>query len=142
MPNRISGMLLALCMGWLGGCSTAPPSAILLREFKQHVAQNIYDNFGYSEAEVYLTALAELSDEAVSQYGDRVCESIRRGKPFQAIQDDLRQRASSDDREMPYLQIAIVAERQRCPVNGLPQVQWQRSLLFLQEWLNGGQPLG
>jgi hypothetical protein len=151
MFNRHLWIYVLLFVAFLGSCSRPSSSSAVVnqsdfikqRNFRKQVAQNINDTsaFGFSEAEVYLTFLGRLSDKEIFQYGERVCESVRRGDPLERLTEKIFNEAQNRDEAMPYVQIAIVAERQHCPESSLPQIKWQRSLFFLKERLNGGQPL-
>lgn len=72
---------------------------------------------------------------------DRTCETLRRGGSSKQISDTIQSRFSRDDQRLTYLHVAQAAEKNLCPASGFPVENWQRSLFFWKECLNGGQPL-
>lgn len=132
-----------LLSGSLVGCTRPLPDQSAMTTFKQAVTQHIQEHseFGSSEAEVYLTVLSHISDNAVYEFGDRTCETLRRGGGRKQIADAIQSRFSRDDKRMTYGHIAQAAEKNLCPASSFPAGDWQRSLFFWKEHLNGGQPL-
>lgn len=116
------------------------PDQPTVTTFNQAVAQHIQENseFGFSEAEIYLTVLSNISDEAVYEFGDRTCETLRRGGSQEQIADTIQARFSRDDERMTYRHIARAAEKNLCPESSFPVEGWQRSLFFWKERLNRG----
>lgn len=141
--KAFSTIALGLLSASLTGCSQSLPDQAAVKVFNQVVAQHIqkYSRFGYSEAEVYLTTLSNIPDEAVYEFGNRTCETLRRGGSSQQIVDTIQSRFTRDDERMTYMHIAQVAKKNLCPDRSLPVEGWQRSLFFWKERLNGGQPL-
>lgn len=141
--KAFSIMAVSLLSGSLTGCSQSLPDQSAVKVFNQGVAQHIqkYSKFGYSEAEVYLTTLSNIPDEAVYEFGDRTCETLRRGGSSKQIVDTIQSRFTHDDERMTYMHIAQVAKKNLCPDSLFPVEGWQRSLFFWIERLNGGQPL-
>ncbi|NJL55874.1 hypothetical protein HC928_12290 [bacterium] len=120
--------------------SPANPSAV--KTFNQAVTQHIYDHseFGYSEAEVYLTILANIPNQVVYEFGDRTCETLRYGGSIDQINEAIESQFTYDDQRMTYTHIARVAEENLCPASSFPAASWRRSLFFWKERFNGGQP--
>ncbi len=145
-PKRFIAAVIVLSgslLGSLAGCSQPLPEQSDITTFNQAVAQYIQEHskFGYSETEVYLTMLANIPDEAVYEFGDRTCETRRRGGSSKQIIDIIQSRFDRDDERMTYLYIAHAAEQHLCPESSFPMEGWQRSLFFWKESFNGGQPL-
>jgi hypothetical protein len=132
-----------LLSGSVGGCAQSLPDQSAVVTFNRAVTQHIqeYSEFGFSEAEIYLTVLSNIPDEVVYQFGDRTCETVRRGGSQEQIADTIEARFSRDDERMTYRHIAQAAEKNLCPESSFPAEGWQRSLFFWIERLNGGQPL-
>lgn len=132
-----------LLSGSLVGCVQSRPDQSTISSFYRAVTQHIQEHseFGYSEAEVYLTFLSHIPNEVVYEFGDRTCETLRRGGSSKQIADTIQARFSRDDERMTYLHIAQTAEENLCPEGSFPVEDWQRSLFFRKEHLNGGQPL-
>lgn len=126
--------------GIVVGCAQSGPDQPTVTTFNQAVAQHIQENseFGFSEAEIYLTVLSNISDEAVYEFGDRTCETLRRGGSQEQIADTIQARFSRDDERMTYRHIARAAEKNLCPESSFPVEGWQRSLFFWKERLNRG----
>ncbi|MDX2212086.1 MAG: hypothetical protein SFY66_02240 [Oculatellaceae cyanobacterium bins.114] len=105
------------------------------------MVQDIYNGMPYSQAEVYLTALGQLSDEEIWQYGDRVCESLRRGGNIKIITEQIASQFATHEESFVHNQIMSVAGKQLCPESSFPPAGLPRSLFFMWERLNGGAPL-
>lgn len=137
------GLAIVLLMGSLGSCANPAPNppSTSPRDFRNQVVQQIGENFTASEAEVYLTRLGDLSDGAIAAYGDRACESFRRGRSLQQMMDTLQEQFPAEEPYITHLQIVLTAQQQRCPESSFPAPGWQRWSLFLAERLNGGDPL-
>ncbi|HEY9645456.1 MAG TPA: hypothetical protein V6C88_03750 [Chroococcidiopsis sp.] len=145
-PKRFIAAVMVLSgslLGSLAGCSQSLPEQSDITDFNRSVAQYIQEHsqFGYSEAEVYLTILATIPDQAVYEFGDRTCETRRRGGSSKQIIDIIQSQFEPDDERMTYLYIAQAAEQHLCPESSFPAEGWPRSLFFWKERLNGGQPL-
>lgn len=136
----IAGVLL---LGSLTGCAQPLPEQAAITAFSGAVTRQIQEHseFGFSEAEIYLTRLASIPNDEVYEFGDRVCETLRRGGSSQQIAAAIQSQFSYDDERMTYLHIAQAAEQTLCPQSSFPAEGWQRSLFFWQERLNGGQSL-
>lgn len=132
-----------LLSGSLVGCAQSLPDQSAITTFNRAVTQHIQEQseFGFSEAEIYLTVLSNISDEAVYEFGDRTCETLRRGGSQKQIEDTIKARFSRDDERIIYGHIAQAAEKNLCPESSFPARGWQRALFFWNEHLNGGQPL-
>jgi hypothetical protein len=141
-PQGLMAAVLLLS-GSLAGCAQSSSGSSAITTFNRAVTQHINERseFGFSEAEIYLTVLANIPDEAVYEFGDRTCETLRRGGSSKQISDTIQSRFSRDDERMTYLHIAQAAEENLCPESSFPVEGWQRSLFFWKERLNGGQPL-
>lgn len=83
--------------------------------FMQEVTQSIYEGFTYSEAEVYLTKLGQLSSAEVFQYGSEVCTQLHQGKDLKTLDQMIRAEMPLEDDYMTHLQIARAAEKVLCP---------------------------
>jgi hypothetical protein len=131
-----------LLSGSLTGCES-PPDKSAVKTFIVEVTQHIeaQSEFGFSEAEIYLTILSNTPDETIYEFGDRTCETLRRGGSSEQIADTIQAQFSRDDERMTYMYIAEVAEKTLCPKRNFPLKGWQRSLFFWKERLNGGQAL-
>ncbi len=132
-----------LLSGSLTACAQSRPDLSAITTFHQAVTQHINERseFGFSEAEIYLTVLSNLPDEVVYEFGNRTCETLRRGGSREQVADAIQSRFSRDDQRRTYLHIAQAAEENLCPESCFPVAGWQRSLFFWKERLNGGQPL-
>lgn len=141
-PNSFLTALILL-FGSLAGCAQSPPDPSTVMTFNQAVAQHIQDNSegGYSEAEIYLTILSKIPEPMVYEFGERTCETLRRGGSSKQIADTIQTLFSRDDERMTYRHIAQAANQNLCPKSSFPAEGWQRSLFFWKERLNGGQPL-
>jgi hypothetical protein len=82
-------IILAAC---LVGCGQSPPKPSAVKSFMGAVARHMEEHaeFGYSEAEIYLTLLSNMPDEAVYEFGDRTCETLRHGGSRQQIVDPFK----------------------------------------------------
>lgn len=131
-----------LLLGSVGGCAQSLPDPSAVVMFNRAVTQHIQDHseFGFSEAEIYLTMLSNIPDEAVYQFGDRTCETLRRGGSQKQITDAIEAQFSRDDERRIYGRIAQAAEKNLCPESSFPAEGWQRALFFWKERWNGGQP--
>lgn len=138
--------LLTAAMALLGivvGCAQSSPDQSAVTTFNRAVIQHMQEQseFGFSEAEIYLTTLSNIPDHAVYKFGYRTCETLRRGGSQKQITDTIQAQFSRDDERMTYGHIAQAAEKNLCPASSFPAEGWQRSLFFWKEHLNGGQPL-
>ncbi|MDX2241648.1 MAG: hypothetical protein NW224_13270 [Leptolyngbyaceae cyanobacterium bins.302] len=106
-----------LLAGSLAGCAQSQADQAAVRTFNQAVVQHIqkHSEFGYSEAEIYLTVLSSLSDEAVYEFGDRTCEMFRRGSSRKQIADTIQSQFSRADERGTYMHIAQTAQEKLCP---------------------------
>jgi hypothetical protein len=142
--KQIGWVSLGLLIGLLSSCTAKPTAQEQQKEseaLKNQVVDTLYQNFSFSEIEIYLYHMQAISDPEMSQFSDQVCESIRRGQSFRTIRYELMEQGKLDDKAMIYAMIAIATEQSRCPETSLPKAQWQRSLLALKERLNGGETL-
>ncbi len=132
-----------LLSGSVGGCAQSLPDQSAITTFNRAVTQHIQEHsgFGFSEAEIYLTVLSNIPDEAVYKFGDRTCKTVRRGDSQNQIVVAIEARFSRDNERMTYRYIAQAAEKNLCPERSFPVEVCQRSLFFWKERLNGGQPL-
>jgi Protein of unknown function (DUF732) len=143
-PFNLSGPIAGvLLLGSLVGCAQPPPDQAAITAFSSAVTQHIQEHseFGFSEAEIYLTKLTSIPNDEVYEFGDRVCETLRRGGSSQQIAAAIQSRFSYDDERMTHLHIAQAAEKTLCPQSSFPAEGRARSLFFWKERLNGGQPL-
>ncbi len=136
-------MVVMWLAGQLAGCAPSPPDPSMIKLFIQAVTQHIETNseFGFSEAEIYLTVLSHIPDAAIYEFGDRTCETLRRGGSSKQIADTIQARFPRDEERMVYMHIAQAAEKTLCPESSFPVEGWQRSLFFWRERLNGGMPI-
>lgn len=141
-PKGLITTVILLSGSW-AGCAQSRPDSSAITTFNQAVTQHINEHaeFGFSEAEIYLTVLSNIPDETVYEFGDRTCETLRRGGSSKQISDTIQSQFSRDDQRMTYLHIAQAAAKNLCPESSFPTENWQRSLFFWKEHLNGGQPL-
>jgi hypothetical protein len=140
----VAAINLVVVFGLLSSCSAKPTTSEQSEEIKALKAQvndALYQNFSFSEIEVYLPRIQEIPDQEMLQFSAQVCESLRRGQSWRTIRYELTEKGKLDDIDMIYAMIAVATEKNQCPESDLPKTAWRKSLLALRERLNGGKPL-
>jgi hypothetical protein len=124
--SNISLTIVILLLGSLTGCVESPPDPSAVITFKQAVAQHIQEQseFGYSEAEIYLTILSNIPDEVVYEFGDRTCEMLRQRGSSKQIIDTIQAQFSREDERRTYQYIAQAANKNLCPESRFTVEGW------------------